>query len=143
MKPIDPDQVFHFIKLYGTAKLKAWPDGTLKLYIAHHIRYAQMSVIYQLDGSIIGVGVARVINRRKTEHIRDYWRVSEEGNTIYMTLGIARHPVVLARLFYQMVKRFGPRKWIMDRRHGKLHRWDFNTFMDRISILNKAQPALE
>lgn len=141
-KEVDPQEVIDFLYDHGSYSLRMfWKYPQIEYYVKYHLGYGQMAVIYQADGSIVGVGVARRINRRKTSHLREKYVFRTTGNTIHMERLAVLHPAVIPRLHMQMVKALGKAKWVSAYRHGVFHYWPYEKYLLKAAgILSRMTP---
>lgn len=132
----EEQEVFHFIRQQKS--LPKWSDAEVMDLIRFYFQHNQAGIVRQRDGRVIGVGFARVVNRRKPAHIKDTWYHNRYGNALYVVHITALHPAAVAALWRIMVRLFGRRRWFMGTRHGKVRTWDFTKYEQRVmGILNK------
>lgn len=117
---------------YETGALVGWNPDVMQRFIDWYIRSNQMGIIRQADGQIVAVGFAHTANYRKTATIKDAWRTTKDGNSIYIVDIAAKHPAAIPPLWGIMLRCFGNKKWILRKRHGIIRRWNLEQYNKKI-----------
>jgi hypothetical protein len=113
-----------------------WRAGRLENYIEFFLRCEAVAVV-KIEEDIVGVGIARPMQRYEV-HLASTHRFhfDESGDALYSDLLVATDPRAVPALYDLMMQRYGPRKYFAANRHGKLRVWDFDDFLNIVSVLN-------